>query len=146
MFVSPRNCEFMRERKKEAKDCSHAQGFCVCTFDLPQYVLIHGMAVDYASFMAAQRSSRFLPMSIGHCDGGEMRCGVSIDGNCFDENYTLAAVAFVSTFREWRECECRHVLRGNRQTGELTQPICIAIRTPTSSIWDNFIARRLACR
>ena len=74
MFVSPRNCEFMRERKKEAKDCSHAQGFCVCTFDLPQYVLIHGMAVDYASFMAAQRSSRFLPMSIGHSSVMEVKC------------------------------------------------------------------------
>ena len=58
-----------------------------------------------------------------------MRCRVSIDGSCFDENYTLAAVAFVSTFREWRECECRHVLRGNRQTGEFTQPMHCNLHT-----------------
>ena len=68
-----------------------------------------------------------------------MRCRVSIDGSCFDENYTLAAVAFVSTFREWRECDCRHVLRGNRQTGEFTQPMHCNLHT-YSSIWDNFIA------
>ena len=63
MFVSPRNCEFMRERKKRQKIARTRKDSAYAPL-IFRNVLLHGMAVDYASFMAAQRSSRFLPMSI----------------------------------------------------------------------------------